>query len=106
MTVKTPFKIVTIQPESPKDDPLKLPYPYHISKTGLVGRQDFWRGSPYKLIGFTIHWSKLAVSVPLEDFWKNPEKAVERFPVFEDQKGYWTTQKSAISKVFVKESDV
>lgn len=32
----------------------RLPYPYFITLPhGDVGRQDFWRGTPYKLLGFT-----------------------------------------------------
>ncbi|HWT40480.1 MAG TPA: hypothetical protein VN081_04430 [Dongiaceae bacterium] len=29
-----------------------LPYPYYVDEAGLVGRQDFWQGNPYRLIGF------------------------------------------------------
>jgi hypothetical protein len=30
----------------------RLPYPYIVDENGLVGRQDFWKGNPYKLLGF------------------------------------------------------
>lgn len=30
----------------------RLPYPYIIDEKGYVQRQDFWKGNPYKLLGF------------------------------------------------------
>lgn len=106
MTVKTPFKVISIQPESPKDDPFKLPYPYHISKTGLVGRQDFWKGEPYKLIGFADTPGKAAIDVRMSDFWDNPENCVGFYPVFAHKGDKWFTYSVAIKSVHVNETDV
>ena len=41
---------ITIQPTNMEDG--TSPYPYHVGMDGLIQRQDFWKGRPFRLIGF------------------------------------------------------
>lgn len=80
-------KTITIQPaNTPTGDydvSEPLPYPFHIdAETGDVGRQDFWKGDPLRLIGFQSTAETQRVDVHFEDFAAYPESAVDRFPVF------------------------
>lgn len=73
---------IKIQPEG---DRAELPYPFFIDSLGLVGRQDFWKGKPYRLIGFngkpkTGHDKK---TIDFVMFWNNPEKCIGLYPIFE-----------------------
>lgn len=69
-----------------------LPYPYWIDpETGDVQRQEFWKGSPSKLIGFVAAPSLFDMALSLDDFSADPAKAVGLFPVFEHANGEWYT---------------
>lgn len=60
-----------------------LPYPFHIdAETGEVGRQDFWRGDPLRLLGFQNDADIQRVDVHFPDFAADPDVAVGKFPVF------------------------
>lgn len=92
---------IRIQPESPKEDPLKMPYPYFINEAGEVGRQDFWKGSPLKLVGFNGAAKNETVepACGLEDFLKDPKQAIGKYPIFEHADGEWFTYKDRIASV-------
>lgn len=64
-----------------------LPYPYHVAAEGRVGRQDFWRGEPVKLLGFQNSREHQNVDVLFDEFWTNPDVAVGKWPVFLDADG-------------------
>jgi len=84
--------------ESPADDPLKVPYPHHLDEQGNVGRQDFWRGDPLKVIGFSR--TKRVGTVSIYGF--NPEHTEElvgRYPVFMDSGNGFSTGQDKIARV-------
>lgn len=93
-------KIIRIQPR--EFDNRVLPYPYFIDEKGLVGRQDFWKGKPFRLLGFNREPATGDISLMFADFRKSPKKAVGMYPVFTDKKGNWTTHTSPIESVSVE----
>ena len=93
---------VKIQPRELKD--LTLPYPYFVSSRGLIGRQDFWKGKPYKLLGFSAVPKAGSIDLMFSEFWKKPQLAVGMYPVFSDKNDNWTTLKDDIANVSVIES--
>jgi len=74
-----------------------LPYPYFIEKGGLISRQDFWQGNPYKLLGFSKKPKAGSIDLTFKDFWKKPGECVGMFPVFSTAQDTWTTHKIAIA---------
>lgn len=87
MTIKS----ITIQPAEQEDS--TLPYPFHIQPDGKVGRQDFWRGKPLKLIGFNpkLQTGPMKGTVIFEKFWENPKLAIGKFPIMQHKnKKYYT----------------
>lgn len=89
-TANSEKHFVSIQPAQGTDanaehDPRKpLPYPYHVGPGGAIERQDFWRGSPSKLLGFQ-RGVQCSLVVSFEEFWADPDKAVGLCPVFIDE---------------------
>lgn len=70
-----------------------LPYPFFIDLKGMVGRQDFWKGKPLKLIGFNPKYQSGVMdgTLILKDFLEKPKKAITMFPIFEyKDKKYYT----------------
>lgn len=104
----TPLKSITIQPVSPPEDPLKMPYPYHIEvPTGKVGRQDFWKGKPLSLVCF-LHepaanptFAQIDKALPLSKFLRHPKKCIGMYPVFEYKNGEWYTSAWPIDSISV-----
>lgn len=90
-------KKIKIQPQEIDDG--TLPYPYFIDNEGLVGRQDFWKGNPYRLLGFSKMPEAGDMELSFEYFWKIPEKAIGMYPVFADKRNNWTTQTNVIESV-------
>lgn len=90
--------IYTIQPKERKD--MTLPYPYFLDRNGKVGRQDFWKGEPLRLICFAKK-GKAKSSLTFEEFTQAPEKAVKLYPVFEHVDGKWFTYTDPIDSVKV-----
>lgn len=105
-SIKKSVKSITIQPESPKDDPMKMPYPYIIdAETAYVGRQDFWKGAPHNLIGFSAKGGTV-IDLELPAFFRDPEQCVGMYPVFEHrdrspEQRDWFTYKTKIASVRV-----
>lgn len=85
------MSLITIQPGQTSDatpdsfDPmLAMPYPYHILPDDTVDRQDFWRGSPARLVGFQRGNVNRIVLDPAT--WRaDPQKAVGLRAVFMDE---------------------
>lgn len=75
------------------------PYPYFVNSDGLVERQDFWRGTPHKLVGFCKKRGTGELDLPLFDFLESPQKAVGMYPVFENKNGEWGTYGSPIESI-------
>jgi len=87
---------IKIQPEQTGSS---LPYPYFISENGDVGRQDFWRGKPLKLIGFDKTPNAHVGVLGLEDFFKEPEKAIGLYPIFLHADGEWYTEVTKVGSI-------
>ena len=90
-------KTIMIQPAEKVNG--VLPYPYFINKNGLIGRQNFWRGNPYKLLGFSIKPIAGNIELEFKDFWKKPKLAEGMYAVFTDNKDNWTTLKDEIDYI-------
>ena len=71
----------------------------------MVGRQEFWKGEPHKLLGFSATPKAGKMELSFEDFWKSPKKAVRMFPVFTDDKGNWSTLLTHIESIHEYEKE-
>ena len=91
------MKIISIQQKSQPNG--TRPYPYFISKDGKVGRQDFWKGHPSKLLGFSKKPVSGEMEVVLQDFFFNPKQVIGMYPVFMDKNNKWFTSKDAIESI-------
>lgn len=82
------MEIIQIQPGQPGEGMnynvnKPLPYPWHIDpKNGNVGRQDFWKGDPLRLLGFQDTAEVQRLDMMFGAFVADPEAAVGKFPVF------------------------
>jgi hypothetical protein len=99
---------ITIQPAEHVDhitadgeELTKLPYPFHTDETGNIGRQDFWKGDPLRVIGFakdsavqelTLRWTQALADL---------QQAVGMYLVTEDSNGAWSTHDSAVGSITV-----
>ena len=91
-------KVIRIQPEENNGT---LPYPYFIDKEGSVGRQDFWKGKPFKLIGFSPipeqEFDKRQIN--LSEFLESPQKAIGMYPIFMYKNKDWYTYQDKIASI-------
>lgn len=102
--------IITLQP-SPRVDHLtedgteltQLPYPFHVDAKGDIQRQDFWRGNPAKVIGFTNDPAVQRVDLWWDDAVKDPQQAVGKYVVTRDDKGGMSVHVIAIQSATVHE---
>ena len=96
---KPKSRVIRIQPKTRPDG--KLPYPYFISEDGSVGRQDVWRGSPQKLVGFngTPANETVEPACGLEDFLADPKIAIGKYPIFKHKDGKWFTYQDPIESI-------
>lgn len=83
-----------------------LPYPFHCdAATGRVGRQDFWQGEVYGIVGFKQHLDVQRVDL----FWvaaaQQPERMHGLFPVLVDADGNLSTWTTPVTHVAVTEED-
>lgn len=90
---------IRIQPKERPD--MVLPYPFFIDEKGNVGRQDFWKGNPKKLIGFspikTQDFHKKQIDLRI--FLKNPKKAIGMYPIFAHKDKNWHTYQDKIESI-------
>ena len=91
---------IRIQPRESENK--VLPYPYFIDEKGFIGRQDFWKGKPKKLLGFYNFPESGDITLMFEDFWVEPERCVGLYPVFEHKNGEWFTSKIPIESIRVE----
>lgn len=90
-------RVVTIQQEQRTDG--VLPYPFHVDEFGFVGRQDFWRGDPIRLVGFVEDSDSFDVALDVEDFLVDPDAAVGMHPVLADRNGDFATYSGPVVSV-------
>ena len=89
--------IARIQQKTHPD--LTQPYPFFIEADGLVGRQEFWKGTPLKLLGFNNTTQEGEISLPFEEFTKNINAAIGKYPVFRDKDGTISTHINPVENV-------
>jgi hypothetical protein len=88
---------IAIQPETRNG---VMPYPYFVIESdGAIGRQDYWKGRPTKLIGFSDEAGTAAVELSFEAFVDRPADAVGKYPVFEHADGQWYTAETWIESI-------
>ena len=80
----------------------ELPYPYFIYANGNVGRQDFWKGHPFTLVGFNRKPIAGNIDLYFEDWWKVPPLCFGMYPVFLNKDGTMFTLKTEIQTVEVE----
>lgn len=81
--------VITIQPANSADGTYDvhepLPYPYHVdAATGDVGRQDFWKGVPFRVLGFQKDVDVQQVDLWWEEAAADPDQIVGMFAVMLD----------------------
>jgi len=78
-------------------------YPYFIYEDGSVGDQDIWQGKPDYLLGFSKKPVAGKMELMMRDFWKEPEKAVGMYPVFQTSTKKWYLEKTKVESVTEQE---
>lgn len=72
--------LIQIQPSMHPD--FFTPYPFVIAEDGDVEGQDFWKGDPAVLVGFQDRFDVKLINLFPEDWWAEPQRAVNKYPVF------------------------
>lgn len=90
-----PTVVVVIQPE--QQPGLTLPKPYFVDAEGMIGRQDYWKGAPTRLIGFQRDLAVMTVDLEHGLFFDHPDAAIGLYPVFEDARGNMSTLQAPIA---------
>jgi hypothetical protein len=108
---ENPMKIITLQPSAITDRLLQdgteltqLPYPWHVTESGAVLRQEFWQGDPTGIVGFQRDPHVQRVDLWWEDVAADPQRAVGMYPVARDSKGNLSSHLIAIESVSVTET--
>lgn len=83
-----------------------MPYPFFIEPDGSVGKQEFWKGDPAKLIGFAKRIDRHEITLPFAKFWKQPGRCLGMYPVFADSKDEWSTYGDVIASIDVDEEGI
>lgn len=93
----------------PNEEGVALP-PFIIGEKGYVNNQKFWQGTPKRLLGFhstpeagdmnvvTFLKADMSVAIIAEDIMLG----INRYPVFEDDKGNWYTFGREVEKITEK----
>lgn len=85
---------------------LPLPYPFHCdSDSGRVGRQDFWQGSVYSVVGFQETLEDQTVSLFWREAAQQPERMHGMFPIIVDQGGNLFTWTTPVSRTTIQEEN-
>lgn len=77
----------------------KLPYPFFVNEDGSVGSQDFWKGDPFKVVGFQRDLAVHEIDLWWRDVVTDPQQAVGMYLVTEDVQGSWGTHQTAVESV-------
>jgi hypothetical protein len=103
-------KVLTVQPSSYTDyitsDGQALsrkPYPFHVraDRSGEILRQDIWRGSPVRAVGFVGDPSRHEVDLfwLQRSFLADPQQAVGMYLVTQDSDGKMAVHITAVEKI-------
>lgn len=99
---------ISIQPGQPGmeqqyDPMLPLPYPFHVdADTGMIERQDFWRGEPAQLLGFQ-EGTVQRIVLYRHEWAKDPDSAIGLRPVFANDDGTMWSHVGQITSVAVSD---
>ncbi|MGP5381969.1 hypothetical protein ACTXL8_07250 [Glutamicibacter arilaitensis] len=78
--------LIKLQPDYNHDGYGPIPYPFWIHpESGDVARQEFWKGSPAQLLGFTSGTDIFEVELTAAEYAQDPGRATGMFPVFVDE---------------------
>lgn len=98
--------IITLQPAQITDhltddghELTQLPYPFHVTDDGLVLHQDFWQGSPARIIGFAARVDVHSIDLDWSEAVAEPQRAVGMYVVSADEKNTWATHTVVIESV-------
>jgi len=100
-------RVIRIQPEPYVDNMVdghemtKLPYPFVVDGDGLVAGQDFWKGDPYRVIGFAKDLAVQHLELSWRDVVRDPQLAVGMYLVTSDEAGDWGTHWTAVRSMTI-----
>lgn len=78
-----------------------LPYPYHVEvATGMVQRQEFWKGDPFILIGFQDDADDQTIDLTWKSFSEGKGNPIGKFPVFITKDGGMYNMTTPITKMY------
>lgn len=77
----------------------QLPYPFFVDEAGRVGRQDFWNGRVFQVIGFVADPARMEVDIFWPDILDLPGAAVGLYLITADDHGRFSTHESAVAEV-------
>ncbi|TYB71215.1 hypothetical protein FXF51_01905 [Nonomuraea sp. PA05] len=80
---------------------LKLPYPYFADESGMIGRQDKWKGNPTQVIGFHSDPNIMQIDLLWEDAIQDPDRASGMYLVTADAEGNFGTHLTLVESVTV-----
>lgn len=80
----------------------KLPYPFYVNASdGTVNLQEFWKGDPYRVVGFQTDLARHEIDLRWEDAAKDPQKAVGMYLVTADSRGGYGVHTTAVQSMDV-----
>lgn len=116
LTFAVPQPVVSIQPSSYVDnlwideasgeahEGTKLPYPFHARLSdGRITRQDFWNGTPWRVIGFCNTPDPGRVDLYWDEIGADPQAAVGKYIVTQDRDGGMAVHQTAVASMTVTE---
>lgn len=88
----TETTLITIQPSNSPDGTYDVqkpqPYPFHVNaETGEIGRQEYYKGAPFKVLGFQVDFDREEIDLSWKDAVQHPELIEGRFVVLLDTSG-------------------
>ena len=91
-------KTFCVQPIDYNSD--RLPYPYFVDEeTGLIGRQDFWKGYPYQLVGFAENPRAGEIDLWWAEAVQDPDQVSGMYPVTIDADGEISTHRLEVASM-------
>lgn len=78
---------------------VKRLFPFFIKLDGCVGKQVFWEGRPYELLGFNDKPITGKISLAFKIFKQDINKAIGMYPVFRNKDGSIETVIVAVESV-------
>jgi hypothetical protein len=92
---------ITLQPAQRADG--VLPYPFHVTADGRVGRQDYWHGGVTRVIGFNSSSAPNGLDTSWREIQDNPELARGKYLVTADKDNKWSCWQQPIESVTVSD---